>query len=321
MILLFTVVAVGQTTPAPTPAPKIPPPFPREPGIFAPYIDLPKTTLSLSQIKAVSGIRMFTLAFIQSVNGCAPGWGGEKPVADDTAVLANINELRANGGDVIIAFGGYDGTDLAQACPDAAGQQAAYQQVIDKYKAKYLDFDVEHLAIEDPASIDRRSVALKALAAANPGVAIHYTLPTNPAGLTKEAMYVIKSAVDNGTPVSVVNAMTMDYSYPVPMGAMGVNAVACISATAAQLKMLGLKDAQLGITPMIGTNDTVTETFTLQDALDVLMYAKANRNIRLLSFWSVGRDNGTCVAAVSPTCSGVSQSSYDFAHIFQLIEK
>jgi hypothetical protein len=270
-------------------------------------------------MKADSGTRMFTLAFIQSVNGCAPGWGGEKPVADDTAVLANINELRANGGDVIIAFGGYDGTDLAQACPDAAGQQAAYQLVIDKYKAKTLDFDVEHDAIEDPASIDRRNVALKALAAANPGLKINYTLPTNPGGLTKEALDVIKSAVANGTPVNIVNCMTMDYGYPVPMGAMGVNAVAGVAAAAAQIKMLGL-NAQLGFTPMIGTNDTVSETFTLRDAMDVLMYAKANRNVALLAFWSVGRDNGGCLATVSPTCSGISQAPYDFSHIFQSIE-
>ena len=49
--------------------------------------------------------------------------------------------------------------------------QAAYQAVIDKYKAKVLDLDIEHTAIEDPVSIDRRSQALTALAAANPGLA------------------------------------------------------------------------------------------------------------------------------------------------------
>ncbi|MGA9567872.1 MAG: chitinase [Candidatus Korobacteraceae bacterium] len=271
----------------------------------------------LPQIQAESGIKMLTLAFVVSGNGCVPAWGGTAPISSDTSIAAGITRVRANGGDIIIAFGGYDGTDLAQSCADVASLQGAYQSVIDKYKVKILDFDVEHTAIEDPMSIDRRSQALKALADANPGLQINYTLPATPAGLTELSMNVIKSAVKFGTPVAIVNLMTMDYGSPVMMGAMGADAVAAAASAACQVKSLGMK-ARVGITPMIGVNDSEGETFTLDDAQIVVNYALANSNsVALLAFWSVGRDNGGCSATVSPLCSGIAQPDWAFTRIFQ----
>jgi hypothetical protein len=129
-------------------------------------------------------------------------------------------------------------------------------------------------------------------------------------------MNVITSAVKYGTPVTIVNLMTMDYGVPVPNGAMGVDSVSAVGAAWCQIKAAGL-NARLGVTPMIGTNDTTTETFSLTDAQAVLAYAQANPNIvGLLAFWSVSRDNGGCKAVVSPTCSGIEQKEWDFSHIF-----
>jgi hypothetical protein len=285
--------------------------------MFAPYVDMSKMADRLPQIQAESGIKTLTLAFIVSGNGCVPTWGGTAPISSDTSIAAGITKVRANGGDVIVAFGGYDGIDLAQSCADPTSLQGGYQAVIDKYKVTILDFDVEHTAIEDPASIDRRSQALKALADANPGLQINYTLPATPAGLTELSMNVIKSAVKYWTPVAVVNLMTMDYGSPVIAGAMGPNAVAAASGAACQLKELGMK-ARVGITPMIGVNDTEGETFTLDDARMVVNYALANGNsVALLAFWSVGRDNGGCSATVSPSCSGIAQPDWAFTRIFQ----
>lgn len=290
------------------------------PAMFAPYVDMAEPNSNLPQIMAASGTRHFTLAFVQSVNGCEPGWGGSVPVARDTTYGAYIDKLRAAGGDVIIAFGGYGGTDLAQACTDPASLQRAYQRVIDQYKVKILDFDVEHFAIENQVSIDRRSQALKALAAANPGIQFHYTLPASPAGLTAQAVNVIKSAAANGTPVAVVNVMAMDYGAPVPDGAMGPNAVAAAAGALCQIKAMGM-NARVGITPMIGANDTPGETFSLTDAQVVIAYANANRDsVALLSFWSVGRDNGGCSQTVSPTCSGIAQKPWEFSKVFQAFE-
>jgi chitinase len=274
-----------------------------------------KPDSNLPALMKASGIKYFSLAFVQS-QGCVPVWYPSTRVADDVVISKYIDRIRAADGNVIISFGGYDGTDIGQACTDPASLQAAYQTVIDKYKPKILDFDVEHLAIEDSASIDRRNIALKALVAGNPGLQINYTLPATPQGLTNLSMNVINSAVKYGTPVTIVNLMTMDYGVPVPNGAMGVDSVAALGAAWCQIKAAGL-NARLGVTPMIGTNDTTTETFTLDDARVVLAYAQANPNIvGLVSFWSVSRDNGGCTAVVSPTCSGIQQNAWDFSRIF-----
>ena len=284
---------------------------------FAPYVDMTKITATLPQLQVASGANLFTLAFLVSGKPCEPSWGGTLPISNATKILNDVTQLRASGGDVILAFGGYDGLELAQTCTDVPSLQAAYQAVIDKYKAKVLDLDIEHTAIEDPVSIDRRSQALTALAAANPRLQINYTLPSTPAGLTDLSVNVIRSAVKFGTQVAVVNLMTMDYGSPVLTGAMGPNAVAAASGAAQQLKSLGLH-ARIGITPMIGVNDSAGETFTLDDAQIVVNYAVANSDtVGLLAFWSIGRDNGSCWAQVSAFCSGITQKDWDFTHIFQ----
>lgn len=283
--------------------------------MFAPYLFMADKNTDLHKLMKSSGARYYTLAFVQSER-CAPSWQQVGPVASEKKFMKSIKKLRAAGGDVIISFGGYEGTDLAQACSDVPSLQKAYQVVVDKYKAKYLDMDVEHFAIEDQASIDRRSQALKALAAANPGLQINYTLPASPQGLTPAAMNVLASAVKFETPVAVVNLMTMDYGMPVEDGGMGKHAISAAEGAREQMTSLGLK-AQLGITPMIGINDTPGESFTLADARAVMTYVRDNGDsVGLLSFWSIGRDNGNCDGVAKPDCSGIKQQDWDFAQIF-----
>ena len=284
---------------------------------IAPYVDMSKMANRLVQIQADSVVQTFTLAFVVSGDGCVPAWLGTAPVVSDTSIASTVAQVRAHGGDVYVAFGGYDGLELAQTCSDVRSLQLAYQTVIDKYKLKVIDLDIEHTAIEDGVSIDRRSQALTALAAANPGLQINYTLPATPAGLTGLSVIVIQSAVKFGTPVAVVNLMAMDYGAPVLSGAMGPNAVSAAGAALCQLKASGM-NARLGITPMIGVNDSAGETFTLDDAQVVVNYALANSDkISLLSFWSIGRDNGSCSSTVSPLCSGIEQKDWAFTRIFQ----
>lgn len=74
----------------------------------------------------------------------------------------------------------------------------------------------------------------------------------------------------------------------------------------------------MGNTPMIGQNDSAGEVFTLADASAVESHA-ASRGIAMVSFWSVGRDNGGCPgqATASSTCSGINQNTYDFTNAFE----
>jgi hypothetical protein len=48
-------------------------------------------------------------------------------------------------------------------------------------------------------------------------------------------------------------------------------------------------------------------------------WAKGQSFINRLAFWSLSRDNGGCPGQTfaSPTCSGVSQSTWQFAGIFK----
>jgi len=284
---------------------------------FAPYIDMSKMADRLTYIQSQAGTKTLTLAFIVGGSGCIPTWLANSPVASDTTISAAIAKFRAAGGDIVIAFGGYDALELAQTCKDVASLQAAYQAVVDKYKLKVLDLDIEHTALTDPVSIDRRSQALTGLAAANPGIQINYTLPATPAGLTDLSINMIKSAIKFHTPVAIVNLMTMDYGAPVLTGGMGPDAVAAASGAVCQLKSVGL-NARIGITPMIGVNDSKGETFTLEDAQVVVNFALANSNaVTWLAFWSIGRDNGGCFGQVSPYCSGLPQKDWDFTRVFQ----
>jgi hypothetical protein len=74
----------------------------------------------------------------------------------------------------------------------------------------------------------------------------------------------------------------------------------------------------IGVTPMIGVNDTNTEIFTLSNATDLANWAKGQSFINRLAFWSLARDNGGCAGAgfASPTCSAISQSTWQFSSLF-----
>jgi hypothetical protein len=99
---------------------------------------------------------------------------------------------------------------------------------------------------------------------------------------------------------------------------MGLDATDAASATESQIRQAGLAST-VGVTPMIGINDTNTEIFQLSDAQTLLNFANSNSYITRLAMWSVARDNGGCPnqGYASPTCSGISQNSYQFSQIFE----
>ena len=51
----------------------------------------------------------------------------------------------------------------------------------------------------------------------------------------------------------------------------------------------------------------------------LIAYAKANTYVGWLSFWSLGRDNGSCAGntTASASCSGITQNNYDFTNKFK----
>jgi len=308
-----------------------PPPPPPSSKVFAPYIDMGLTAdWQLTTIQQQSGIKVFTMGFVVGNGGCTPTWGGVgATVANDTlpngtTILSLIQGVRAAGGDVIISFGGASGTELAQGCTTVSSLQAAYQAVLTKYSVNSstpvrLDFDIEGGATTDQASITRRNQALKNLKSANPNLKISYTLPVLPTGLIASGVNILNSVKTDGLSLDVVNVMAMDYGSANDNGGqMGLSAQQAASNTHNQVVAAGLT-ASIGVTPMIGINDTNTEIFQLSDAQSLLNFANANSYISRIAMWSVARDNGSCAGQgfASPSCSGISQANWAFANIFK----
>ena len=290
---------------------------------FAPYIDMGLTADdNLVSIAQASGIKTFTLAFVQSNGQGGVGWGGVGTLAQDTlangtTIQQQIQNLRAIGGDVIISFGGAAGTDPATVATSAAALQAEYQSVIDRYHVTSLDFDVEGGALANTAANHLRDQALIGLKAANPGLQISYTVPVLPTGLELNGMNFISTAKADGFTPDVLNIMAMDYGSAIDnKGQMGLDAVNAATATIQQLASVGLA-SKVGITPMIGMNDVSPEVFTLADAQTVTNFAQSNPNVARLAMWSVARDNGPGGNYVAPDHSGVVQTPYAFSKIFE----
>ncbi len=295
-------------------------------ALFAPYVDMGLTNAEqLVSLQQQSGFKAVTLAFlVASGSGCQAGWGGlggtlpTDTFPNGTSIQSIVQSLKAAGVQVIISFGGANGTEPALACGNASSLQALYQSVINRYGVTMLDFDIEGAATTDQASITRRDQAVVALKNANPGLVISYTLPVLPTGLIDSGVNILKSAKADGLALNTVNIMAMDYGSSVDNGGkMGLDAIDAAQATASQIAAAGLTSS-VGITPMIGVNDTNTEIFQLSDAQTVLNFAESTSYIGRLSIWSLARDNGSCPGQTwaSPTCSGVSQNNFQFIENF-----
>jgi cell division septation protein DedD len=299
---------------------------------FAPYVDTGQRQ-DLGALAKAAGAKNVTAAFVlSSGSGCTGAWNGTTDPTFTANLKAGLADLRANGGDAIASFGGANGTELAQACTDVNSLKTAYKQVIDTYGFSHVDFDIEGGATTDTASIDRRSQALAQLqgeySAQGKTLTVSLTLPVLPQGLTQDGVNIVSSAARNSLKLGVVNVMAMDYgawAAPSPAGKMGDYADQSAQSTHDQLKTIypALSDAELwkmvGITPMIGVNDTQGETFTVADAQVVAAFA-AQHHVGRVAMWSLTRDtqcSGGAETWADATCSSILQSPYAFSHAFE----
>jgi chitinase len=265
-----------------------------------------------------TGHKFFTLAFILgSSQGCVPAWGAQIPL-NDSRILNDIHGIQNMGGDLKVSFGGAAAPYLEGSCSSVTALANAYKQVIDTTGIKHLDID-----IEASFDIDQMNKALRQVQVDRPGTTVSFTLMVvgDTYGIIDSlGVDVLRNAKTNGVVVSTVNPMTMDYGASV--SDWGDSVIMAATKTIDQMKTVWPEktDAQikamLGVTPMIGRNDT-GPVFTQAHATKLLNWARTN-HIDSLAFWSVGRDNGGCPGGgVSPTCSSISQSTYEFTNIFK----
>ncbi|MER6065638.1 cellulose binding domain-containing protein [Streptomyces sp. NPDC001792] len=289
---------------------------------FAPYVDTSLyPAFDLVGAADATGVKNYNLAFLTDGGGCTPKWGGVTDLTSD-AVAAQIGSLRAKGGDVRVSFGGASGSELATTCSSADALAAAYGKAVDAFKLTKVDFDVEGGALPNAAANTRRAQAIAKLQAQHPGLDVSFTLPVMPEGLTQDGVNLLSNAKSNGAKISTVNIMAMDYgaSYN---GDMGDYAQQAATATQAQVKsVLGLSDSAawktVAVTPMIGVNDVSSEIFKVDDATQLVNFAKS-KGLGGLSMWSAARDKqcaGGAKNSADPTCSSIVQDEFAFSKAF-----
>ena len=293
--------------------------------VFAPYVDTglyygsgnPLTTWASSY-----GTQYYTLAFVDGA-GCA--WS----LPSESTWQPDIAALQSEGGDVSVSFGGYtndsDGDTLGTTCSSASAMAAQVENVVTTLGVTHLDFDIESSEQDSTSDLNTTAQALAQVRswgnANGKSLFISYTIPSLPTGLTSEGLAVIQAAANNSFTPNVVNIMAMDYG--TSGTEMGQAADQAVAATASQVASTfnvssSAAYAMLGVTPMIGQNDSAGEIFTLADASTVESYAASN-NLAWTSFWSEGRDNGGCSGSTSASssCSGLTQNTGQFTQIFQ----
>ena len=286
----------------------------------APYVDMSNSQESvLPTVIQSDGLRGYTAAFVIG-EGCNQEWGDTLAVGSDPTIGGEISAAAAAGASVIISSGGADGEPLSFTCSDQSTIDAGYRALLSDYPASSLDFDIEGAAIADTTGIDQTLQAMKDI-----GASYSITIPVLPSGLDNYGVALIQDAQNMGITIPTVNLMAMDY-YQGDIE-MGQAAISAAEATLGQMRAINssYSYANIGLTPMIGTNDDGS-TFTLADASTVASWAAQN-GLGRLAFWSVDRDQscGGDVPAVhaavvhpdaSSTCSGVSQSEGAFTAAF-----
>ena len=263
-----------------------------------------------------TGLKAFQLAFVLAPNGggCSPTWGGTDAVSSDTAVANVISQIRAKGGDVSASVGGYGGTKLGQVCGTPQATAAAYQQVIDKYGLKAMDFDLEEPEYENSAAIHNEIGAAKILQQQNPGIYLSVTTAGTADGTGWFGKQMLNEAKSQGFTPSNFSIMPFDGGF----SGAAAQTSALTNFNSVLQSTFGWDAATAyaheGISQMNGRSDS-GEYFYQSDFQTVLDYATSHHMARF-TFWSVNRDRQCSPpdnnGKTSGTCSSVPQGAYDF---------
>src|ERR1700731_1602369 len=282
----------------------------------APYYSvLGSAAPDLGTVMSATGQKAFDMGFILADGGgCTPAWNGTDAVSGDTQVAAVINEVRSDGGDVIVSAGGYNGTKLGQGCGTAAATAAAYQQVISAYGLHAFDFDLEEPEIENSAAIANELGAAQILQQNNPGLFISVTIPSISTGANYFGKQLLDEAKTLGFTPNDYTIMPFDGGFN-----GGSSQVSALQGFNAQLVSTfgwtsSVAYAHEGFSRMNGRTDSA-EYFYQSDFQTVLSFAQSV-GLGRYTFWSVNRDrecnppdnNGN----LSSECSSVTQNPWDF---------
>jgi len=285
-------------------------------GKGAPYLYLGwGNPPSPATVMSATGIKWFTMAFINASGGCNPAWDSNRALTGSADATA-ISQIKAAGGQVVPSFGGYQGNKLGPNCSSASALAGAYQKVINAYGLKAIDIDIENTdEFESEAVQDRILGALKIVKANNPGIKTIVTFGTSTTGPSWWGTRLVNQAAALGANIDVFTIMPFDFGGGADMYGNTVNAANGLKN--ALKTAFGWSDAtayaHLGISGMNGLSDQQELT---SPAIWTQIRNWANSNhIARLAFWSVNRDRPCAGGGVVSNCSGISQSNWQFTSI------
>lgn len=270
---------------------------------------------SVSTVMSATGIKQFTMAFMLSGGGCTPAWDGQRGLTGGVDQQV-INQIRANGGDIEISFGGWSGNKLGPNCSTPEALAGAYQQVINAYNLKYIDIDIENSdEFENEIVQDRILNALRIVKQNNPGIKTIITFGTSQSGPTWWGTRLINRSRELNANIDNFTIMPFDFGCHTNIYTCTVNASEGLKN--ALKTAYGWTDAQayakMGISGMNGLSDQ-QEMTSLQHWTDITNWARSHGLARL-AFWSVNRDRGCAGGGVTSNCSGISQPDWEFTRI------
>lgn len=341
-IIFATSVPNSSSTPVvinPTPDPVSDLPKPTgnpDTMLFSPYKDLTinmnwNTYVASTEVSGVltplvdalpSQVRAVTWAFATGECG-AENWGG---IDHDVLVKANLSKFVNANIDYVISTGGAAG---AFTCSTEAGMR----KFINRYASAHLigiDFDIE--AGQSAAAITNLVKQALAVQADYPNLRFSFTLATlgSSTGTVNSSLYgdlnvtgfnVMQAIKQSGLINYTINLMVMDYGPASTSVCVIVNGVCDMGKTAIQAaknlnSKFGTAFTQIELTPMIGLNDVVSETFSLQDTDTMVQWAKTYK-LAGVHFWSVDRDKPCTQSSASPVCSSLATvPAWEFTHRF-----
>ncbi|WP_244137519.1 carbohydrate-binding protein [Burkholderia pyrrocinia] len=263
-----------------------------------------------------AGVRALSLAFATGECG-SENWAG---VDGGALAAANIQRFTAANVNYVISTGGAAGIFT---CSSDSGMAA----FINRYASNNLigiDFDIEAGQTQQVINdlVQRVVVAQRNY----PNLRFSFTLATlapSQAGATTAGSWgasapdsfniygdwVMQAIQTYGLKNYTINLMTMDYGSAGAGNCVVAGGVCQMGQSAIQAAMnlhdhWGVPYSQIELTPMIGGNDVVGETFTPADAHTVAAYAKQN-GLAGIHFWSFDRDVDCPPGAASSTCNSI----------------
>ncbi|MCQ8189581.1 chitinase [Streptomyces rugosispiralis] len=283
-------------------------------GLNGPYLYLgwgspPKAT----DVMSATGIQQFTMAFMLSDGGCNPKWDGSRALTGGND-QSTINSIRSAGGDVTVSFGGWSGNKLGEKCSSASALAGAYQKVIDAYKLKSIDIDIESTEFENATVRQRVIDALKTVKQKNSGIKVYITFGTTTSGPDSNGKDLVKRGATAGLDVDGWAVMPFDFGQgSIDMAGATKSAVDGLKNTVASAYGLSSDAAyrKVGFSSMNGKTDVAGETISLNNFKDMVSYAKSHHLARV-SFWSLNRDRKCGSGTDGDACSGIDQGTYDF---------